>query len=314
MNNEGLRMTPDVWWKNFGLGQEIDIGGAYIYDGIMRLHKLQSLQHSVDIFQVLYDLSIGIERIAKVAIILLEHRDDASVEDLEESLITHNTQKLIDRINDHSELGLSNLHREFLHLVSKFYKTHRYDRYTRASVPEISKEKEAFLGFFGKHLGIDVGETNEFQGIKNTDQIRRFVGKVVKRITDAVFSVIKSKTSELNIYTHELRGDSKAIRVFYGKRLDFIYEEIKRKEILLFLINPSSNGRHISLLREFGSLQLDPGMTGSYIKALFDDNELRYVEGEIEELYSEISDVNDRLGFLGIIDSEYLAYDPDEDS
>lgn len=307
-------MKPDVWWKNFGLGQEIDIGGAYIYDGISRLHKLQGLQHSVDIFQVLYDLSIGIERIAKVAIILIEHRDDESAEVLEESLITHNTQQLIERVNEQYDLGLSNVHREFLHLISKFYKTHRYDRYTQSSVPEIWKEKEALLAFLGKHLGIDVGETSEFQRIQNTDQIRRFVGRIVKRITDRLFSVVKERTKALNIYTHELRSDSKAIRVFYGERLDFIDEEIKRREIVLFLINPSSGGRHLDLLREFGSLQLDPGITGSYIRALFDDNELRIVEGEIDELYHEIDDVKDRLGFISVIDSDYLADDPDEDS
>lgn len=104
------------------------------------------------------------------------------------------------------------------------------------------------------------------------------------------------------------------MRVFYGERLDFIDEEIKRREIVLFLINPSSRGRHLDLLREFGSLQLDSGMTGSYIRALFDDNELRFVEGEIDELYREINDVKDRLGFMSVIDSDYLAYDPDEDS
>lgn len=175
-------MKPDVWWRNFFFGHEIDIGGAYIYDGISRLHKLQSLHHSVDIFQVLYDLSIGIERIAKVAIILFEHRDDAPAEVLEESLITHNTQKLIERVNQHRDLGPSNVHREFLHLISSFYKKHRYDQYTQSSVSEIWKEKGAFLLFIGKHPGIQVGETNDFQGIQNTDQIRRFCGKIVKKL------------------------------------------------------------------------------------------------------------------------------------
>jgi len=30
-------MRPDEWWKNFGLGLEVDASGAFIYNGIKLL-------------------------------------------------------------------------------------------------------------------------------------------------------------------------------------------------------------------------------------------------------------------------------------
>src|SRR2546422_299838 len=90
---------------------------------------------------------------------------------------------------------------------------------------------------------------DEWFSLRNTDQIRRFVRKVVKRITDSLFKVVRQRAGELNIYTDELRGDSKAIKTFYGKRLDFIDETIKKKELLLFLMSEKAAGDHLRLLK-----------------------------------------------------------------
>jgi hypothetical protein len=74
-----------------------------------------------------------------------------------------------------------------------------------------------------KHLRLQVGD-DEWGSLRNTNQIRGFVGKVVKRITDNVFKVVRQRATALNVYTTEIRGDSKGIKTFYGKRLDFIDE------------------------------------------------------------------------------------------
>ena len=71
-----------------------------------------------------------------------------------------------------------------------------------------------------------------------------------------------------------------------------------------------SSGRHIDLLRSFGSLELDPAMTPDYIKALLSDAHLPSVEGEIDELYTEVKNVSERLEFLEVMDNDYLSYGP----
>lgn len=83
-------MKPTEWWKNFALGIELDVAGTFIYNGIRALHELHHFQHPVDSFEILYNLSVGIERLLKVAIILIEHSESEDLNSLEESLITHN--------------------------------------------------------------------------------------------------------------------------------------------------------------------------------------------------------------------------------
>lgn len=305
-------MRPDEWWKNFALGIELDIAGTFIYNGIRTLDDLQSFQHSVDTFEILYNLSIGIERLLKIAIILLEHNENIDIEELEKSLISHNTVELANRVDGHKPMNLPDLNREFLALLSKFYKSHRYGRYSLSFIPNIEEEKRCLLEFIEKHLSLSLSIDDEFAFIGNTDQIRKFIGRVVKNISSKLFSIIRNEAFRLNIYTAELRGDSKALKVFYGERLDFIDERIKKKEILLYLISLKAGSSHIDVLRSFGALDLDESMTPYYIQALFNDNALYLVGDEIDVLYEEVKNVRERLDFIKIMDNTYLTYDPEK--
>ncbi|MAR72042.1 hypothetical protein [Halomonas sp.] len=306
-------MKPDMWWKNFGLGMELDASGTFIYNGLKSFDELEGLNHAVDIFEVLYNLSIGIERLFKVAIILIEHNDSVSIEVFEESLMTHNTMDLANRVNNHIELNYSGVHKEFLSLLSKFYKTHRYGRFSFSSVPNIDAEKTLFLEYIHKHLNINIDDQGPFSYIHNTDQIKRFLGKIVKRISGTLFDIIDNKARGLNIYTYELRSDSKAIKIFWGlgDRLDFLDETQVKRELIMFLLDKKSSGDHLELLRSFGSLDLDADSVPLHIKALLNDIHLPLVQGEVEQAYDEISNVKERFEMLGIMDNEHLSYGED---
>jgi hypothetical protein len=231
------------------------------------------------------------------------------IEEFEKSLITHNTIDLANRLNDHVNLGLSNLHNEFLALLSKFYKTHRYGRYSLNSIPYIYSEKVQFLEFIQKHLCIEFDISNEFIFIENTDRIRKFIGKIVKKITDSSFSVIRTRAFDLNIYTDEIRSDSKAFKVFYGNRLDFIDEKLVKKEMLLYLMHPNTCGDRIDMLRSFDCLELEPDLAPQYIKAVLSGAHPPYLLEEVEEQYSKVSSIGERIQMLGLIDNEYLSWD-----
>ena len=47
-------MKPEEAWKNFNLGQEVSISGAFIYNGLRRFHEMRILDHTDEIFEVLY--------------------------------------------------------------------------------------------------------------------------------------------------------------------------------------------------------------------------------------------------------------------
>lgn len=307
-------MTPEEWWKNFALGVELDVAGTFIYNGIRALDELQSFQHSVDTFEILYNLSVGIERLLKVAIVLIEHDATSDMEALEKSLLSHNTIELANRVEANAALKLAGVQKEFLNLLSRFYKTHRYGRFLLSSVPNIDVEKRELLMFLDKHLGLTLSSYSEFDFIENTDKIRKFLGRIVQKISSAVFDIIGGEAHRLNIYTTELRGDSKAIRVFYGERLDFIDERIKKKEILLYLMSSSTTGPHVDFVRSIPALDLDSAMAPYYIQAVLRDSALQFVGDEIDELYTEVQDVKERLGLIDVIDHEHLSFDSEAEA
>jgi len=303
-------MTREEWWKNFGMGREIDAAGSFIYNSILYLNKIPHLSHSVDSFEILYGLSVGIERLQKVAIILLEHKDGDDVEELEESLITHNTIDLSNRIDRLAKQNLSDVHKELLSMLSKFYKTHRYGRYSLKSVPNIDAEKNQLVGYLKKHLKIKIPADEGIWVIRNTDQIRKFIGKIVKKIVSELYGIIRKQAADLGLYTYELRSDSKSIKVFLGERLDFLDEDRVRRELILYLVNMKKNNAYIDFLSSFEYLELDPALTPAYIRLLINDipQNYNYVVGEIEELYSDvIHDKGERFGELKLIDDENIV-------
>jgi len=55
-------MDRTTFWKNFNMGTELDVSGAFIYNGLEKLHKMDTFYHEQDVFEVLYNISVGIER------------------------------------------------------------------------------------------------------------------------------------------------------------------------------------------------------------------------------------------------------------
>ena len=136
-------MQPSEYWQNFELGTELDIAFGFVYDGLEHLHRMSSFEHESEVFSVLYNLSVGVERLLKIALILLEYDSSADVEVFEESLISHNHLELLKRVQQSRDLSLGKPHKEFMALLGKFYKSDRYDRYSITTLQNLSKEKKA---------------------------------------------------------------------------------------------------------------------------------------------------------------------------
>ncbi|WP_427340451.1 hypothetical protein [Caloranaerobacter sp. DY30410] len=82
-------MNKVTYFKNFTIETEIDIAGTFIYNGIREFNRLETFNNEQEIFHVLYPISVGIERLQKVLIVLLEDISLDELEDFEKSLITH---------------------------------------------------------------------------------------------------------------------------------------------------------------------------------------------------------------------------------
>ncbi len=91
-------------WKNFTLGEELHIAGRFIYNGLRSFHEMNVLHNDDEAFEVLYQLSVGFERLLKVAVILIEHDDTLDQEHFEQSLITHSHLDLLARVTKKASL------------------------------------------------------------------------------------------------------------------------------------------------------------------------------------------------------------------
>ena len=123
-------MNSTQYWKNFSLGTEIDISGAFIYNGLKAFDDIQFFIYEAEIFEVLYNLSVGIERLCKVAIVLIEYNSSTDSKRFTESIKTHKIENLIKRISKNKIINLNANDKAFINLLSHFYNSLRYNEET----------------------------------------------------------------------------------------------------------------------------------------------------------------------------------------
>ncbi len=305
-------MKPTDFWKNFKLGEEISISGAFIYNGLRRYHEMRNLDYTDEVFEFLYNTSVGFERLLKIAIILFEHNDSVDQEKLEKSLITHNHLDLLDRLKTHAEINFSSPQLELLGLLAKFYKSLRYDRFTLSSVYDAKKERNALRNFLNKHLKVDFPSDSSFLGTPNEDRYRKFIRRIILKISRTLYDIIKLRAGEINLYTYELRHGSKAESVFL-REINIAEEDILWKELLVFFMNTESTSAYLEFLRSIPPLDFDPGLIEDYLDCFKSDSAKAFVMDEIEHHYAELEDdARDRLKLMQVIGAPNVGFDTDE--
>ncbi len=307
-----MQMNQHQAWKNFNIGQELSISGAFIYNGLRRFHEMQVLDHTDEIFEFLYNLSVGLERLLKIAVVMLEHQDGSDQEALERSLITHNHLELMRRVREHCKLNLGPPHNEFLALLSTFYTSLRYDRFTLSSVYDPDRERNTLFAFLGKHLNVVIEKPSGFFATQNDDRYRKYIRKIVTKISSALFEVLRKKASELNLYTYELRHGSRAETIFLGQA-DLPAEEVLWKELLVFFMNTTSSSGYLEFLRSIEPLGFDPALSGDYLQCFQSDAAKAFVVDELDHLYSELEKPGERLEMMSVIGNPNVYFDSDDD-
>lgn len=274
---------------------------------------MPTLENTDEIFEFLYNVSVGLERLLKIAVVLLEHNEETDQQKLEESLITHNHLELLRRVRQHVKLNLTAPHNEFLALLGKFYTTLRYDRFTLSSVYDPDREKEVLIDFLSKGLKVDILKEAQLSVTRNETRYRKYIRRIVTKLSSALFDVVRTKASELNLYTYELRDGSRAQTIFLGQA-DFQAEDILWKELLIFLMNTKSSSGLIEFLRSIEPLDFDPELANDYLDCFQSDAAKALVVGEVETLYGEMENPGDRLKMMDLIGNPNVYFDsPDSD-
>jgi len=305
-------MDAKTFWKNFSLGKELNVAGGFIFNGLKAFDSLENFTQEDGIFEFFYNTSVGIERLLKVVVILIEHSDTIDQEEFERGLITHNHLDLLRRISKKHNCGLSNLHNEFLELLSNFYKTMRYDRYTLNSIHSHDKERVGLVTFLEKHLRTKI-DYEDMVVTPNGWRFKKFIGKVVGKISEVLYNLVESEASAQNIYTYELPSDSKASIIFLGKKYNFFDDDIVWKELIIYLINTDDRSDIFDFIREIEPLNFEPELVNEYLNVFKSDLKKHSYIYEVEEYYQDIDDKKKRFEMLELLSNPNVFFNYDED-
>jgi hypothetical protein len=154
------------------------------------------------IFEFLYQIVVGFERLEKISLILLENITNEEQEEFEKGLIMHNHIELFKRINKFKTINLVEEHNEFIQLLTNFYKHNRYGRYSLKKLDIYNEEKNKLVEFINKYSDEQI--INDFKTSITQNNIK------IKKIVLSLYTIIKDKSTKQNIYTSEIRVDSKA--------------------------------------------------------------------------------------------------------
>ena len=292
-------MNELEYWKNFHLGTELDISGSFIFNGLKCFHEMDTLYYSDEIFEFLYNISVGLERLFKITITLTEDTTNINQEEFEKSLITHNHLELFNRITNKNKLNIGKIHISFLQVLSSFYKSYRYERYNFKSSKDRKQEKELLHSFIEKNYDLKINDNFPFDITFIDIKLKKFIGKIIGKFTNLLYQIIKDKANELNIYTYELRENTKAFKIFIQEEYDFEKEDILLKELLVYFVN--SNNKHTDFLKTIEPLKFNDELNDKYIVGIISSIKRGYEIEEMEELYLDIKKSKERLDIINLL-------------
>lgn len=306
-------MKPTDFWKTFKLAEELSISGTFIYNGLRRYHEMEKLDFSDEVFEFLYNLSVGLERLFKIAVVLFEHDNSINQDALEKSLITHNHLELLKRLKNHVEINFGKPQIGLLNLLSLFYKSYRYDRFSLTSAYHSKREIDAILTFLKKHLQVDIPNNLPFFGTQNKKRYRRFIQRTVMKISNTVYKIIEDRSHAIGLFTYELRSGSKAESVFL-REVDISNEDVLWKELLIFLMNTNATSNYLKFLRNIPPLDFDEGLISDYLDCFQSDAAKARVMGELEWLYEELEgNKKQRIDLISFVGSPNVSFGEDDD-
>lgn len=306
-------MRPDEYWKNFNLGTELDIAGRFLFNGLQAFHEMEHFAFEEDAFEFLYSVSVGVERLLKIAIILTEHDNAVDQEGFEKSLITHTHQDLDLRLRKPHGLKFFPRENEFIALLGRFYTSQRYGRYSLSSVLAPTQERDELVKFLEKHLDIKIDTRGWLKVTSNERKHRKFIGKVVAKIVNPIHQIVEDEARRLNIYTYEIDYRSKASKIFLSKKFDFEDEDILQAELMAYFISSEACGPNAQFIRDLiKPLPFDPALEGEYLTALRSDRKKITVLDELESHYEDVTNFKERRALIEASTLENLAYGKDE--
>lgn len=305
-------MNQTEFWKNFRLGTELQISGSFIFNSLHTLDRMVFFYFEEECFEVLYNSSVGFERLLKIVIILSEHTEHINQQDFEKSLITHNHLELFNRIKKKHSLKFSDVHIHFLQMLSDFYNSSRYDRFGLHSVYNENSSKNLLINFFEKHLKTKILAELPFS-TEIDNRMRNFFGRTIGKISQTLYDLVENIASSLNIYTYEITYDTKAYRIFIAKDFTFESEKTLRKELLIAFLQNKFDEGFVEFINKIKPVEFESHSANEYIKYLTDFHPKHFLIEELETRYEDAPFDKNRSLNVSIIGTDIKLEEDDED-
>ena len=302
--------NPELFWKNFRLGTELQISGTFIYNSLYCFDQMDHFYFEQEIFEFLYNASVGLERLEKISLILLEHDGKTPQDEYEKTLITHSHAELLKRIKKRRKLNLTKSQNNFLQLLTNFYKSFRYERFNLSSVFSPNKERKRFIEFIEEELKIKIIIDLPFS-TPNNDRIKAFIGKTIGKLALQLYEIIKSEADRLNIYTYEIISNSKAYKIFITETFTFERENLLKKEILNYLFNVK-NDKYLAFVKQIDPLPFESNGMSQYVGYLINPTKNLEILDELDYIYEEHKIKKSRIESVKQI-GESLFFDDEEE-
>lgn len=283
----------DLLLLNFSIRQELQISGALLWKSINSLSKIyfnadgEPNDHLVEYpFFTLYFASQGIERMQKAIVELIckkNHIPEQEKDSVYELLMSHAHDRLNNWIEEKTNIKPNTNCRKLLDILSRFYNTVRYARYSdetylKATTPEYDLLLEL--------RGSNSSELNN--AIKNN------FGNYLGRLAHLYFSVYTNLCSELGIYAYELEYNSAACIVYgHGEKPKNLYREFERrqkakKEVLYWLVKKAAEYPKYSFA-DADALDFDLDSIEHYLwELVFNSEDGQDCFDAVESLYDEL--------------------------
>lgn len=309
-------MNPDLWFKNFNMVIELDVAGEFIYNGIQEIYQTTFFRNDANTFVMLYNLSVGIERLQKIVVTLLEYNSEIGKENFEAHLknMGHNHISLRDNIAKLAKEGkykntpkFSTRENEFFELLSRFYSDNRYMRFE--VYQKTDGEVQLLNDYLEKHAKLDKNIVDD--SIMVNDSVKRVLGKVISSIAQKYYSLVKEGSDRNGIFTYELRSYSKAEKVFIGESLynEKYDESLALKELIIFIHNSKEKHPYLKFIEEIEPLEFDPAFIPDYINNLENGIVSQQLVDEVESLYEDVENAKDRRELVNLLDHSDVLFD-----
>lgn len=276
------------------LSRELHNAGKFLYDGCEGFYNLSHKNMDYNLFDILLNLAIGVERVQKVILSLSE---DKMEEPEKKALYEHKhqwLQEIIKRIYI-NDVFFNKNENKFIRLLQDFYNEDRYGFFNE----EKREHKSLFLAndLFDSYCH-SIKCTWFEKDFKNQEieRTKETIECVISNVVSKYIDCLKKISDNKNIYLTETQSNYELfIFVYHGKNVfDYFKKlEIARNELLYFLAQASIKDStkkeyppldfEISDIEDFISYKDFDRVKSDLIEVVFNQYTEDYDEEQLEE-------------------------------